>query len=65
MVLVRAMRGADTKPSTKNLIARFGSFTDVICAPPLRSIEAQGVGEVITTELKLILAAALRLLKAR
>ena len=58
MVLFRAVRGADTKPIAQILIARFGSSTDVICAPPLRSIEVQGVGEVITTELNLILAAA-------
>jgi DNA repair protein RadC len=63
MVLFRAVRRADTKPIAKNLIARFGSFAEVISAPPERLMEVDGVGEVITTELKLIRAAALRLLK--
>ena len=63
MVLFRAVRRADTKPIAKNLIARFGSFAEVISAPPERLMEVDGVGEVITIELKLIRAAALRLLK--
>lgn len=63
MILFRAVRRADTKPIAKNLIARFGSFAEVISAPPERLMEVDGVGEVITTELKLIRAAALRLLK--
>ncbi len=63
MVLFRAVRRADTKPIAKNLIARFGSFAEVISAPPERLMEVDGVGEVITTELKLIRAAALRLLR--
>ncbi len=63
MVLFRAVRRADTKPIAKNLIARFGSFAEVISAPPERLMEVEGVGEVVATELKLIRAAALRLLK--
>ena len=63
MVLFRAVRRADTKPIAKNLIARFGSFAEVISAPPERLMEVDGVGEVVATELKLIRAAALRLLK--
>jgi DNA repair protein RadC len=63
MVLFRAVRRADTKPIAKNLIAKFGSFAEVISAPPERLKEVDGVGDVITTELKLIRAAALRLLK--
>lgn len=63
MVLFRAIRRGDTKPIAKNLIARFGSFAEVISAPPERLMEVPGVGEVVATELKLIKAAALRLLK--
>lgn len=63
MVLFRAIRRGDTKSIAKNLIARFGSFAEVISAPPERLMEIPGVGEVIATELKLIKAAALRLLK--
>ena len=63
MVLFRAIRRGDTKPVAKNLIAKFGSFAEVISAPPERLMEVAGVGEAITTELKLVRAAALRLLK--
>ena len=63
MVIFRAIRRGDTKPIAKNLIARFGSFAEVISAPTERLMEIPGVGEAIATELKLIKAAALRLLK--
>jgi DNA repair protein RadC len=63
MVLFRAMSRGDTKPLAKNLIARFGSFAEVISAPPERLLEVNGVGEAIVTELKLVRAASLRLMK--
>ena len=50
-------------PWPKALIAKFGSFAEVISATPERLKEVDGVGEAITTELKLIRAAALRLMK--
>jgi DNA repair protein RadC len=63
MVLFRAIKRGDTKPLAKSLIAKFGSFAEVISATPERLMEVEGVGEAITTELKLIRAAALRLMK--
>ena len=63
MVLFRAMSRGDTKPLAKDLIAKFGSFAEVISAPPERLLEVDGVGEAIVTELKLIRAASLRLMK--
>ena len=63
MVLFRAIKRGDTKPLAKALIAKFGSFAEVISATPERLMEVTGVGEAITTELKLIRAAALRLMK--
>jgi DNA repair protein RadC len=63
LVLFRAIRRGDTKPLAKALIARFGTFAEVISAPPERLCEVKGVGEAITTELKIIQAAALRLAK--
>jgi DNA repair protein RadC len=63
MVLYRAIRRGDTKPLAKQLIARFGSFAEVISAPPERLKEIKGVGAAVVTELKLINAAALRLMK--
>ena len=61
MVLFRAIKRGDTKPLAKMLLARFGSFAEVISATPERLQEVKGVGPAIVTELKLIQAAALRL----
>ena len=61
MVLFRAIKRGDTKPIAKMLLARFGSFAEVISATPERLQEVKGVGPAIVTELKLIQAAALRL----
>ena len=63
MVLFRAISRGDTKPLAKSLIAKFGSFAEVISATPERLKEVAGVGEAIVTELKLVRAAALRLMK--
>ncbi len=63
MVLFRAISRGDTKPLAKALIARFGSFAEVISAPKERLMEVDGVGEAVATELKLIRAASLRLMK--
>jgi len=63
LVLFRAVARADTKPLAKALIDRFGSFPEVISAAPERLKEVKGVGDAVITELKLIHAAALRLLK--
>ena len=65
MVLFRAIKRGDTKPLAKALIAKFGSFAEVISATPERLMEVDGVGEAITTELKLVRAAALRLMKGQ
>ena len=64
MVLFRAIKRGDTKPLAKMLLARFGSFAEVISAAPERLQEVKGVGPAIVTELKLIQAAALRLSRA-
>ena len=61
MVLFRAIKRGDTKPIAKALIARFGTFAEVISAEPERLMEVKGVGPAVATELKLIQAAALRL----
>ena len=64
MVLFRAVKRGDTKPLAKMLLARFGSFAEVISATPERLQEVKGVGPAVATELKLIQAAALRLARA-
>ena len=63
MVLFRAIKRGDTKPIAKALLAKFGTFAEVISAAPERLTEVAGVGKAVTTELKLIRAAALRLMK--
>nr|PZN88394.1 MAG: hypothetical protein DIU57_00315 [Pseudomonadota bacterium] len=63
LVLFRAIPRRDTKELAKRLIAKFGSFAEVINAPENRLAEVKGVGEAVITELKLIKAAALRLLR--
>ncbi len=63
LVLFRAIARADTKPLAKALIDRFGSFGEVVNASAERLKEVDGVGDAVVTELKLINAAALRLMK--
>jgi DNA repair protein RadC len=64
MILYGAIRQGDTKPVAKALIAKFGSFAEVISAPPERLKEVSGVGDAVATELKLVQAAVLRMMKA-
>ena len=61
LVLFRAIPRSDVKPLAKELIAKFGSFAEVISAPPERLKEVRGLGEAAITELKLVQAAATRL----
>jgi DNA repair protein RadC len=63
LVLFRAIQRRDTKDLAKRLIARFGSFAEVINAPEPRLKEVSEVGDAVVTELKLVQAAALRLMK--
>lgn len=62
LVLFRAIPRRDTKELAKRLIARFGSFAEVVSAPEPRLREVKGTGEAVITELKLVRAAALRLM---
>ena len=61
MVLFRAIRRGDTKALAKALLARFGTFAEVLSAEPERLMEVKGVGEAVATEIKIVHAAALRL----
>ena len=61
LLLFRALPRRDVKPLAKELIARFGSFAEVLAAPEARLAEVKGVGETVVTELKLVKAAAERL----
>ena len=63
LVLFRAVARADTKPLAKALLDKFGSFAEVVSASPQRLKEVKGVGDATVTEIKLVHAAALRLMK--
>jgi DNA repair protein RadC len=60
LVLFRAIPQRDVKPLAKELIARFGSFAEVVSAPPARLKDVKGLGETAITELKIVQAAASR-----
>jgi DNA repair protein RadC len=61
LVLFRALPRRDVKPLAKSLILKFGSFAEVIAAPPQRLAEVAGLGEGAITEFKIVEAAARRL----
>ncbi len=64
LLLFRSIPRADTKPIAKALIARFGSFAEVLGAPMHLLIETKGVGRSVALEIKLAAAAAERMLKS-
>jgi DNA repair protein RadC len=63
LVLFRSIPRRDVKPIAKELIRRFGTFAEVLAAPPHRLMEIDGVGESVVTDLKIVEAAARRLAK--
>ncbi len=63
LVLMRSIPRRDVKPLAKALIARFGSFAEVLGARPQRLMELPGVGEAVATDLKVVEAAARRFAK--
>jgi len=65
LVLFAAIPRGDLKPLAKSLLARFGSFDEVVCAPRNRLLEVKGVGDAVVAQLKVIEAAALRLSKTK
>ena len=65
LVLFRAIPQRDVKPLAKELIARFGSFAEVVVAPRARLKEIKGVGEAVVDELKVVHAAASRLARGQ
>ena len=63
LVLFRALPRRDVKPLAKDLIARFGSFAEVVNAPEALLAKVPGVGEGTVIDIKLIAAAASRVAK--
>src|ERR671923_2319346 len=63
LILFRAIPRRDVKPLAKELLAKFGSFSEVIAAPVERLKEVGGLGEAAITDLKIVHAAANQLLR--
>ena len=56
LLLFRALPRRDVKPLAKTLLAKFGSFAEVIAAPEARLAEVKGLGGAGITELKIVQA---------
>jgi DNA repair protein RadC len=65
LILFRAIPQRDVKPLAKELLETFGSFVEVISAPPERLREIGKLGEAAITELKIVEAAAHRLAQGK
>jgi len=65
LVLFRAIPRRDVKPLAKALIAKFGSFGEVVSAPRQRLREIDGLGEAAIAEIKIVQAAAGRLARGQ
>ena len=60
LILFAANARRDMKPLAKRLLAKFGSFAEVIAAPKERLAELSGVGDAVIAQLKIVEAAAQR-----
>jgi DNA repair protein RadC len=65
LVLFRAIPQRDVKPLAKELVAKFGSFGEVVAAPRKRLKEVKGIGEAAVDEFKIVHAAASRLARGK
>jgi len=63
LILFRAVPRRDTKPLAKAILAQFGTFAEALNAPEERLKEVPGLGEAAIPEIKLVRAAALRLVR--
>ncbi len=61
LLLFRSIPQRDVKPLAKELIARFGSFAEVLGAPAARLTEVKGIGEGVALDLKVVEAALQRM----
>jgi DNA repair protein RadC len=65
LVLFRAIPRQDVKPLARLLLDTFGDFNRVITASPARLQLVKGAGPAVVLELKLVEAAAQRMMRAR
>ena len=64
MVLFLALPRRDTKPIARLLLAQFGSYAGAVSAPLIELRRIEGLGEAGAAALKLVVAAAQRLVRA-
>jgi DNA repair protein RadC len=64
LILFRAIPRRDVKPLAKALLARFGTFSDVVAARPERLKEIEAMSEAAIVELKIVHEAAKRFAKS-
>lgn len=65
LVLFRAIPRQDVKPLARLLLDTFGDFNRVVSASPARLAMVKGAGEAVVLELKVVEAAAQRMMRAR
>jgi len=65
LLLFRAIPRQDVKPLARELLDTFGDFNRVVTATPARLLMVKGVGEAVVQELKIVEAAAQRMMRAR
>lgn len=65
LVLFRAIPRQDVKPLARRLLDTFGDFNRVLSASPARLTGVQGVGDAVVQELKIVEAAAHRMMRSR
>ncbi len=65
LILFRAIRQQDVKPLARRLMDTFGDFNRVISASPARLATIKGVGEAVILELKIVEAAAQRMMRSK
>jgi len=61
LLLFRMIPRVDTKPIAKALLARFGTFAEVLGAPVALLQEVKGIGPSVAVDLKVIAASAQRM----
>ena len=65
LVIAQAIPRGDVKPLAKDLIAKFGGFSEVISAEPARLAEVKGVGPALISQFKIVQEAAKRLARGK
>jgi DNA repair protein RadC len=65
LVLFRAIPRRDVKPLARELLDTFGDFNRVVTAPGDRLSQIKGMGDSVVTDLKIIEAAAHRLVRSK